>query len=100
MGSMKWTLAVVGLLIFVGCKSKESLDGDGGGIGGDAASQTCGNGIIEGDETCDGDCPTCNDNNGCTVDVVNGSPDTCDVSCSRSVITGCADTDGCCPAGC
>jgi len=98
MVTMRGNLAVGAvLLILVGCKGS-SLNGDGGGS--DAPSQTCGNGIVEGDETCDGNCPTCDDNNACTTDMVGGSAQTCDVTCSRAVLEACVDGDGCCPAGC
>jgi len=68
---------------------------------------TCGNGAVETGELCDtgipagtpGGCPTCNDNLPCTIDTVN-NPGTCQVTCSHVDITGCANGDGCCPAGC
>jgi hypothetical protein len=43
----------------------------------------CGNGVKEGDETCDGDdCQrSCDDGNECTLDSLKGSPATCDASC-------------------
>lgn len=100
MASMRGFLAVVGLLMFIGCKSKDGLGGDGGPGTDDAASATCGNGMVDDNETCDGDCPSCDDNNACTIDMTFGSAETCDVSCGRSVITACGDGDGCCPAGC
>jgi len=61
----------------------------------------CGNGIVEENETCDGNCPTtCNDNNACTSDMLTGSPQTCDVECVSVPINSCRNGDGCCPAGC
>ena len=68
---------------------------------------TCGNGAVESGEACDtgipagtpGSCPDCNDGVPCTADtVVNAG--TCQDTCSNVDITGCTDSDGCCPAGC
>ncbi|MBN1771053.1 MAG: hypothetical protein JXB32_07330 [Deltaproteobacteria bacterium] len=62
---------------------------------------TCGNGVLDAGETCDGDCPTsCDDGDVCTLDVLTGSPDTCDVACRNTPILICTGGDGCCPAGC
>jgi hypothetical protein len=71
-------------------------------------SPTCGNGLLEVNETCDtkipagkpGACPTaCDDGVACTKDtLLNGG--TCSAVCSASQITQCKDGDGCCPAGC
>ena len=61
-------------------------------------SPTCGNGIIEGSELCDGDCPEeCADSNVCTLDQLAGSPETCTASCTFSEILECIHDDGCCP---
>lgn len=62
----------------------------------------CGNGVIEGDETCDGDCSVdCNDDNACTMDTVSGSPAMCDVVCMNvEVNSSCGPADDCCPMGC
>ncbi len=74
--------------------------GDGGGPAGSAGYQppesTCGNGIVEGNESCDGLCPTdCDDSDPCTDDVLHGSADTCDAFCGNSDKEP-ADDDGCC----
>lgn len=64
-------------------------------------SITCGNGATEFGETCDGDCPdTCDDSNACTNDILTGSAENCNVSCTTELVTSCVDDDGCCPAGC
>ena len=42
----------------------------------------CGNGIVEGDEVCDGNCPICDDENMCTINMQTGSRTNCDVRCS------------------
>ncbi len=66
-------------------------------------SASCGNGVKEGNETCDGaDCPTsCDDGNACTKDTLIGSAQQCNAQCTFSQITTCSMTsDGCCPAGC
>lgn len=67
----------------------------------DDCSPVCGNGVVEGTETCDGDCPTsCNDGLACTTDMLVGSAASCDAVCSFVDITTCTDGDGCCAAGC
>lgn len=61
----------------------------------------CGNAKVEAGELCDGDCPTsCNDNDACTMDVLAGSPSTCNAVCSYPAISACTSGDGCCPSGC
>ncbi|MBU1242434.1 hypothetical protein KKD52_10870 [Myxococcota bacterium] len=63
----------------------------------------CGNGAVEVGELCDGDCPIgCDDLDPCTVDVLSGTPETCDAVCSHTEKTtdDCTSLDGCCPAGC
>jgi hypothetical protein len=95
---MRGTLTLLGvLLIIAACKSNPELSGDGGDRG-DAAS-LCGNGVIDDGETCDGDCD-CNDGDACTVDMMEGTAETCDVQCRRTQITSCTNSDGCCPTGC
>jgi len=86
----------------VGC-----IDGDGCcSLGCDANSDSdctnvCGDGVVDANETCDGDCPTsCDDNNACTVDSFTGSAETCSLVCVNTPRTTCVDNDGCCPAGC
>ncbi len=66
----------------------------------DCAS-TCGNGIVEPPETCDGACPTtCNDNNVCTTDSMSGTAVACSLRCTNAPITACVSGDGCCAPGC
>jgi hypothetical protein len=65
----------------------------------------CGNGILEGDETCEtalpagaGGCPTaCDDGDPCTLDLLDGAP--CRASCRHVPITARVSGDGCCPPG-
>jgi len=123
---MKWTrLLALGaaclslVAAHTACGSSGSINGAGGqdstGItssadtGGGVGSSTsnggagmCGDGIVDGDETCDGDCPAdCDDMDACTVDSLVGAASTCDVMCTNDAITACeATADGCCPAGC
>ena len=60
----------------------------------------CGNGVREAGEVCDGDCPTtCDDGVACTSDVLNGSPHSCNVTCSNLPITVALSGDLCCPSG-
>jgi hypothetical protein len=64
-------------------------------------SASCGNGIIESSEACDGNCPsTCDDQNVCTTDTATGSSASCDRRCQNAPITACKAGDGCCPPGC
>lgn len=66
-------------------------------------SPMCGNGVVEGTEVCDGDCPVmadCADADSCTADVYTGSAGTCDAMCANNPITACVDADGCCPPAC
>ncbi len=65
----------------------------------DCAS-VCDNGVVEPGETCDQNCPSCDDGNACTADLATGSAATCDLTCSNTPITSCVDDDGCCPMGC
>jgi hypothetical protein len=68
---------------------------------GTPAPSCCGDGVVEGDETCDGDCPeACDDGDACTTEVLGGSADTCDVFCEATPVLACTSGDGCCPAGC
>ena len=69
----------------------------------DAPEVVCGDGIKEGDETCDPpeSCPaTCDDMRACTADSISGSAETCDLVCGHQVIEMCVDGDGCCPPTC
>ena len=62
---------------------------------------SCGNGVVETNEICDGDCPvTCDDSNSCTMDTLNGSSSTCNSTCSYLDVTSCTNDDGCCAPGC
>lgn len=83
------------------------IDGDGccpagcDALNDDDCSPTCGNGVVEGSETCDGDCPTsCDDGLACTTDTLVGSAESCSAECSFTPITACVDGDGCCAPGC
>ena len=67
----------------------------------DDCSPTCGDGVLDPGELCDGDCPTdCDDGDPCTFNYRIGSPDNCSAQCLKNVITYCRDDDGCCPPGC
>lgn len=63
----------------------------------------CGNGVVEGDESCDGDCPTaasCDDEDPCTKNELQGSAASCTAECSFSEVDPSGTTrDSCCPAG-
>ena len=61
----------------------------------------CGDGTVEGNEICDGNCPAqCDDMDVCTADALQGSAGTCDAVCMNTPITACVDGDGCCAPGC
>lgn len=68
-------------------------------------SATCGNGMIDQNETCDGDCPAeadCMDEDAdaCTAPTLTGSADNCSAACAEVTIEACVNDDGCCPATC
>jgi hypothetical protein len=68
-------------------------------------SATCGNGLIEADETCDPpeSCAkpaSCTTTKACTTAHITGAADTCSARCQESPITNCESADGCCPQGC
>lgn len=64
-------------------------------------SPTCGDGVVDTGEVCDGNCPTsCDDEDACTTDSMGGSASMCNVVCTNTAITTCASGDGCCPSGC
>jgi hypothetical protein len=54
----------------------------------------CGNGVVEAGETCDGNCPTCNESFTCYTSI--GSAATCDVQCHQPVTTCGIGGDQCC----
>ncbi len=68
----------------------------------------CGNGVLDGAETCDpsipsgrtGACECPSSNAMCSQTVLRGSPALCDIQCVTEPITTCDFGDGCCPAGC
>jgi hypothetical protein len=77
--------------------------GSNGGAGSGATQPMahCGNGVREGSELCDGDCPTsCASSNDCVPQVLVGSASSCDAQCTLHEITECAAGDRCCPTGC
>jgi len=80
-----------------GCSSANDTD----------CSSTCGNGVVEINETCDlaipqgmkGSCPRqCDDSNSCTTEMLL-SKDTCNARCMITPINMFAADDGCCPPG-
>jgi hypothetical protein len=67
----------------------------------DDCQASCGNGVIEGSEICDGNCPgSCDDQNACTADSASGQVSSCDRVCQHTDITVCQNGDGCCAPGC
>ncbi|MCK5690712.1 hypothetical protein KAI87_15635, partial [Myxococcota bacterium] len=66
-------------------------------------SDSCGDNIVDDDETCDGNCPTaadCVDTNACTADAILGSANNCSAECINTDIMLCIGGDGCCPGSC
>jgi hypothetical protein len=65
-------------------------------------SPTCGNGVVEAPEVCDGDCPAaCNDGNPCTVDFLVGDAAHCSAECAYVPKVGCWNAEsGCCGGVC
>ena len=64
-------------------------------------SLTCGDGVVDAGEACDGNCPTsCHDTDECTTDTLVGSAANCSAQCSYAKITTCVSGDGCCPTIC
>jgi hypothetical protein len=66
-------------------------------------SRSCGNGMVELNETCDPreTCPDdCDDGDACTVDTSVGSEQNCNVACLRTIVDECVSGDGCCPTDC
>lgn len=89
----------------------ESLPGDGCCPNGATpatdsdCSATCGNGMIEADETCDPaeSCPrpeSCKTSKACTVARLTGAAGTCSARCQELPLESCESGDGCCPQGC
>lgn len=68
--------------------------------------ESCGNGVIDEGETCDGNCPVAGEcniadmGNRCVQLIYNGSPTTCSAECLLIEETRCTSGDGCCPEGC
>jgi len=72
-------------------------------------SQRCGDGTVQSSEgeTCEPDspmhaCPSaadCDDRKSCTTDLLGGSAENCNLSCSHAEITSLITGDGCCPTG-
>jgi cysteine-rich repeat protein len=80
----------------------DAASSDAGDAGADSGHAiVCGDDMVEGDELCDGDCPTsCDDGDPCTTQALLGSASSCDARCELTLtITGPADDDQCCPAG-
>jgi hypothetical protein len=62
---------------------------------------SCGNGMLDPGETCDGNCPTaCFNSNPCIDVALVGSATTCNAKCEQIEQKACAGGDGCCPSGC
>lgn len=62
----------------------------------------CGNNVLESGETCDpvSSCPSCMAADKCLMVTSTGAADSCNLSCTYAVKSGCMNGDGCCPNGC
>ena len=85
----------------------EDAAGQGGvggtqaGAGGSPEGPICGDGVKNGAEICDGDCPKdCSMPASCMTASLKGSPEECTAECVIDKITACSSGDGCCPEGC
>jgi len=84
------------------CKGSDACCPDGCNAVDDSdCSPSCGNKILEADETCDppSSCPSCDDADPCTTDRTTGSTAQCNLKCSHSPVTAPRNGDGCCPGG-
>jgi len=63
-------------------------------------TNTCGDGVVEPPELCDGNCPTTCAGDACNPGTLVGNPGACNVRCETSPVIFCEDDDGCCPSGC
>lgn len=69
----------------------------------DDCSQACGDGELAESESCEPmnsqyPCPvSCDDQEACTMDLMTGSPEQCNVKCTNMPITAPRSGDGCCP---
>lgn len=63
-------------------------------------SATCGDGVVDEGETCDGDCMDCVPPDTCTEVTQFGSAANCNVECQLTSNAQCGQADGCCPPGC
>ena len=112
--SVTGAAAGAGALAGTGCAARceqsviaSCTSGDGCCANGCTASNdndcqpSCGNGVLEGSEVCDGNCPSsCDDGNACTSDGASGQASSCDRVCTHTAITACQGGDGCCAPGC
>lgn len=78
---------------------------DGNSLNDPDCNPTCGNGVLEGGETCDppSSCPTsasCQSSDACITTSIEGDASKCSATCETSEITACKPGDGCCPKGC
>lgn len=90
---------------------RDAGDGAGGregGMAGNAGSDTsappaaprCGDGKVDPDEACDGNCKSsCPPTVGCVGSKLEGAASTCDAECVPTMISTVQDGDGCCPMG-
>lgn len=63
-------------------------------------SASCGDGTVDANETCDGDCEACVAPDTCTTVTQYGSANNCTLECAYSSNAQCGLADGCCPPGC
>ena len=99
---MRVTSSVYLLLATIAACSPSARPPNPGNDDAGAVEAMCGDGKIQGSETCDppGSCPVTCPAVACGTNLIVGSPSTCDARCQSTPLTACGGIDGCCPTGC
>ena len=105
-GDASTCTAVCEVVEITACKSGDACCPEGCTPSKDAdCSQSCGDGELAASETCEpasSQYPcrdNCDDLDPCTVDIMTGTPEQCNVTCTNMPITTAVSGDGCCPIG-
>jgi hypothetical protein len=87
---------LVALTVACGANDEDPEPADDG----DDLTSICGDGVVQDDEECDGNCRTSCGDEPCYNHVLEGTPDECNVRCVYTIVSACIDTDECCGSGC